>query len=202
MSPVGFKVSVAIGGLAALSGTATYFFTRTTIEQQLVSEGLTLISDNKDYKFVLFTYKDDEELKKALSSKETLDFNTKITDIEKWCKETLKQWTSNGKLLKNAKTWCIIPKVKILKDRIKETLNKPKVWQTHFTKLVGTSETENKLLAALNAISTKPTLTKDSSNGGTVLDGWCTSALDQKIYEIDKTYKTEENVTNWCFETA
>lgn len=186
------------GGFATVSGlgSATYLLTRSTIEQQLIGEGLKLIKDVNDYKFILFTHKNNQELKTAIS-KDNLDLNQEA-EVKKWCENNLKKWTTDS-LLKNAREWCVIPKVKTLKDKLSSKLKTGKDWQEHFKSLASVSGTSNnKFLTTLNASFSGANLNQTSPNGGAKLAEWCTSALNQKIYEVDSTNKTEENILAWC----
>ncbi|OAL09898.1 hypothetical protein A6V39_03235 [Candidatus Mycoplasma haematobovis] len=201
MISVAQKTSIVIGGVAAVSGlsSAIYLSTWTTIEQQISKEGLKLISNEEDYKFVLFIHKDSSELKVAIN-KDSLDFQAQGFEVKKWCEKSLKEWAPNDTLLKQVKAWCIVPKIKTLKDKLTGKLHKENAWQSKFTTFASNPDKDNKLLAALNESRSKNPLAKESKDGGTELSKWCDSALEQKIYEVDTKHKTEKNIEDWCFE--
>lgn len=191
------KATFVAGGITTTAGLATvaYLSTRTTVGDKLQDLGLTLISDPDDYKVVLFNDKGKDHLKTSITKATSIDEN----DIKAWCEKETKEWFSSDtdKTFLNAKTWCVVPTIRTLRDKLKGNLHESGQWQTKFKEFAQDGD-ENKFLAALNHGVTTGSLDKNSEKGGgDKLKEWCNSALELKIYEND-THKTEVNVTTWC----
>ncbi|OAL09808.1 hypothetical protein A6V39_05115 [Candidatus Mycoplasma haematobovis] len=68
-TPFALKASMVAGGIATLSGlgSVAYLSTWITIGDKLQKDKLTLISEDEDYKIVLFNNKESSDLKTAIS---------------------------------------------------------------------------------------------------------------------------------------
>ncbi|OAL09809.1 hypothetical protein A6V39_05120 [Candidatus Mycoplasma haematobovis] len=97
----------------------------------------------------------------------------------------------------NAKAWCIVPKIRLLGDKLENKLHEGTAWQTKFAEFSKELNGNNKFLEALNVGVDRDKLTKDSQNGGEKLRDWCNSAVNLKVY-VEDAHKTETNVKAWC----
>ncbi|OAL09829.1 hypothetical protein A6V39_05220 [Candidatus Mycoplasma haematobovis] len=195
------KGVVAVGTLATASGvgTAIYFNTGTTIGDKLAEKKLTLISDINDYKYHLFEHKDSKELKKALN-KQTIDHTDNISDLKRWCNESVKGWASSDKdesIFKKVKEWCVVPTIRTLGDKLGSNLHGPNEWQGKYTSFSAQNGGSNDFMNALKDEFKGFDFTQNASQGGEKLKAWCEAVMKLNTYDVT-THKSEANARTWC----